>query len=202
MSGHSHRAAAWGHWHREAITRVPHSDEVLSHLRDQARVQVLCEDTVALLGYRDTRNVCMARGSGAGYSLPVLVEVEGVGCHQGTSAVRGLRLLQQPPGYSQTDRTWVPGKQHCQGTAGVQSHSLGYRVHRFSRGCVRTGSVLGAQPHDSTVIPQHTSPALSHHSTGPQPRHTTAQVPSPGPTHWPAEPGHRVTPGGRSQAPG
>lgn len=67
-----------------------HSDEVLSHHRHGARVlQVLCEDTEALLGYRDTRNMCMARGTGAGYSVPVLAEMHGVGCHQDTSAVPG-----------------------------------------------------------------------------------------------------------------
>lgn len=88
LSGHGHPAAVPGH--RHTPPGCWHSDEVLSHHRHGARVlQVLCEDTEALLGYRDTRNMCMARGTGAGYSVPVLAEVHRVGCHQDTSAVPG-----------------------------------------------------------------------------------------------------------------
>lgn len=150
-----------GHRHTEASPEYWHPDEVLSHSRHRARVQVLCEDTAALLGYSDTRNMCMARGTGAGYSLPVLVEVQGVGC---TSVVPGLRLLQQPPGYSHTDRTRVPSKQHCQGTAAWGK-------------CWGTVTLWGTGyidfPRSVCIQAQcwwHSHKAvLSHHSTGPQP---------------------------------
>lgn len=162
LPGHRHTEAPPGYWH---------SDEVLSHRRHRARVQVLCEEypsgSAGVQGHQE--HVCAWPGVlGQGSVSLSWLRCREWGCHQGTSAVPGLRLLQQPPGYSHTDRTRVPSKQHCQGTAAwgdcwVQSHCLGYRVHRFSR--------LSA---GGTATRQYC--------------HTTAQVPSLGPTHWPAEP--------------